>query len=83
METLTQSTSMPYWAIILLIIAILVDLVVRGMALWKAARNTQRLWFIALLFINSMAILPIIYLLTEKKKEENKNQSEATDQPTV
>lgn len=35
----------------------------KGLALWKAARREQRYWFIALLFINSAGVLPVIYLL--------------------
>jgi hypothetical protein len=35
----------------------------KGAALWKAARLGQKYWFIALLVINTMAILEIIYLL--------------------
>jgi hypothetical protein len=61
----------PNWIIVLFIIALLVDLTLKGIALWKAARNSQTIWFVALLIINSMTILPIIYLLTEKGKEKN------------
>lgn len=59
------------WIILLAI----VDLVLRGMALWKSARNGQNGWFIALLVINSMGILPLIYLLIyrdTKKKSSRK-----------
>lgn len=47
------------------------DLVWKGMALWRAARIGQKGWFIALLIINSAGILPIIYLLIKKGKNEN------------
>ena len=41
----------------------------KGVALWKAARNEHKWWFIALLVLNTMAILEIIYIffLSEKK----------------
>ncbi len=42
---------------------ILLDLVLRGVALWRAARAKQQWWFIALLVVNSAGILPLIYLL--------------------
>lgn len=44
----------------------------KGVALWKAARNNQRNWFIALLIINTFAILEIVYLIffSQKKNEE-------------
>lgn len=55
----------------------------KGMALWKAARADDRNWFIALLVINTVGILEIIYIYyisknyksepeIEVKKEENK-----------
>ena len=49
---------------LLSIILILVfwDLFWKGLALWKAARNNQKYWFIALLILNSAGILPILYI---------------------
>lgn len=35
----------------------------KGAALWKASRNNQRSWFIAILIFNTFAILEIIYIL--------------------
>ena len=37
-------------------------LVWKGLALWRAAGLRQKYWFIALLFINTLGILEIIYL---------------------
>lgn len=46
------------------------DVAWKGVALWKAARNGSTPWFIALLLINSVGILPIIYIFffAQKKK---------------
>lgn len=44
------------------VIAILWELIWKGLALWKSARSGQTKWFIAILIINSLGILPIIYL---------------------
>lgn len=49
------------WAIALGILAIW-DLVWRGLALWRASHLNNRNWFIVLLVINSIGILPIFYL---------------------
>jgi len=38
------------------------SLIWKGFALWKAARLSQRNWFIALLILNTAGILDIIYL---------------------
>jgi len=42
---------------------ILIDLVLKGMALWHSSRRKQFWWFIALLVVNSVGILPLLYLL--------------------
>jgi hypothetical protein len=34
----------------------------KGFALWRAGRNKQLYWFIALLVLNTAGILPILYL---------------------
>lgn len=54
----------------------LLDLLLRGFALWRSARSGQQVWFIALLIVNSVGILPAIYLLmnreTSKKASKKK-----------
>jgi len=46
------------------------ELVWKGIALWKCGRNNQLPWFVAILLINSVGILPIIYLLFFQKKTQ-------------
>lgn len=41
----------------------------KGLALWKAVKNEQRNWFIALLVVNSIGILEIVYLFGFAKKK--------------
>lgn len=41
---------------------ILWSLVWKGLALWKAAREGSRGWFIALLVINTLGVLEILYI---------------------
>lgn len=40
----------------------------KGYALWLAARNGHKKWFIALLILNTLAILDIIYIFTVGRK---------------
>ena len=47
---------------------ILIEIVFKGIALWRAARNNHLEWYIALLLINSAGILPLIYLLAIDKR---------------
>lgn len=35
----------------------------KGIALWKASKNNQRNWFIAILVVNTLGILEVAYLL--------------------
>lgn len=46
----------------LVFVLVIWDLVWKGLGLWKAAKNNQRNWFIAMLVINTLGILPIIYI---------------------
>lgn len=66
-----QLNSTPRWIGWILPFALL-DLVLRGLALWRSARKNEQWWFIALLIINSLGILPGIYLLTHPEKSKRK-----------
>ena len=52
----------------LLILIAVWDIIWKGIGLWKAARNGQKYWFIAMLLINSAGILPILYIKFFQKK---------------
>jgi hypothetical protein len=54
------------WAVLLLPL-VLLDLVLKGLALWRSARRGEKWWFVALLIVNSVGILPGIYLLTHRE----------------
>jgi len=55
-----------------LVIAIVAGtLILKGIALWRAARLGQKGWFVALLVVNTLGILEAIYILfVSKGKEE-------------
>lgn len=59
-----------------LIIVILWELIWKGFALWRSAKNGQKSWFVAILLINSFGLLPIIYLafFSGKRKVSSKNK---------
>ena len=44
----------------------ILDLILKGFALYRSARKGQNIWFIALLVVNSVGILPLIYLLLNR-----------------
>ena len=41
----------------------------KGVALWKSAKLEQRNWFIAILILNTIGILEIVYLFFFAKKK--------------
>lgn len=43
-----------------------IDIVLRGFALWKSGQKSQKWWFVALLLVNSLGILPLVYLILDK-----------------
>ncbi len=49
---------------------VLFDLILKGFALWRAARKGQNVWFVVLLIVNSMGILPLIYLVLNRAENE-------------
>lgn len=44
------------------ILVLLWSILWKGIALWKAARRRQLVWYVALVIINTVGILPIIYI---------------------
>jgi hypothetical protein len=54
--------------VILLATLALWELLWKGLALWKAGTRHESVWFIVLLVVNSIGILPIIYLILKKEK---------------
>ncbi len=54
---------------ILLILAIIWSLIWKGIALWKAARNGDKTWYVVLLIVNTLGILEILYIYVFYKKK--------------
>jgi methionyl-tRNA synthetase len=53
---------------LVLFIVVLWSLVWKGMALWKAARQENKVWFVVLLLVNIVGILDILYLYVFSRK---------------
>jgi len=63
--------SSPTFTVLLLLI-VLWTLPWKGVALWKSAQNRQTGWFIAMLILNTFAILEITYIFFFQRKKEVK-----------
>lgn len=46
------------------------SLIWKGMGLWYAAKHRQKSWFIVMLFVGLLGLLPIIYLRWYRPKEK-------------
>jgi len=57
---------MGIWVLILMVWS----LVWKGLALWKAAREGSKVWFVVLLVLNTVGILDILYLYVFSGKKE-------------
>jgi hypothetical protein len=57
------------WFLLLIILLAVWELAWKGVSMWRAARNGHKGWFVAILIINSVGILPIVYLLIHPKKQ--------------
>jgi len=55
----------------ILFIISLIELVLKGFALFRAAKNNQKKWFISILVLNTLGLLPLFYLLFVPKKYVN------------
>lgn len=54
--------------LIFIIIIVLWEGVWKAFALWRAAKNDSKLWYILLILFNTAGILPIVYLFVISKK---------------
>lgn len=57
---------------LLLILIFLWMLPWKGVALWKAAGRGEKKWFIAMLILNTFAILEILYIFVFSKDKDSK-----------
>ena len=70
MEYIMATFGTFFTTFVLLIVAW--DMVWKGIGMWKAGRHNQLGWFIAIFILNTLGILPIIYILFFQKKRSEK-----------
>lgn len=58
-----------YWFIPVVTLLMIFDLVMKVIAMWKAARNNHLVWFVCIAIFNTIGILPIVYLILHKKTQ--------------
>lgn len=62
-----QILSSPY-----IIFAIIWEIIWKSIAMWKAARHNQIVWYVAIVILNTVGILPIVYILFFQKNRKDK-----------
>lgn len=60
------STQLPNVSVLVILVW---SLLWKGTALWRASKENQRNWFIALLLLNTIGILDLAYLFYFSKKK--------------
>ncbi len=60
------------------LVVLAITTVLKAFALWYAARNHQVLWFVAILVLNTLGILEIIYLATFRKDKQLRGATAST-----
>lgn len=71
---------LPFLVPILIVVALWTT-VLKGFALWHAARGSQKWWFVALLLLNTIGILEIVYLVWFRPKT-SASSTPAVSSPT-
>jgi len=57
------------WMLPLLVFCVVWDSTWKLIGLWRAGRNNDLVWFICIAIFNTLGILPIVYILLNKKKD--------------
>ena len=55
---------------LILLVVVVWSVFWKGLALWKAAREGSKPWFVVLLLVNTVGILEILYLYVFSKKKD-------------
>lgn len=63
----TDMSSTPTWAIVTVIILAVWSLIWKGLALYKAGKVRQPLWFVVMFLVNTLGILEIFYIFVFSK----------------
>jgi len=68
LSDLSLQLGIPIWAMIILIVW---SLIWKGLAMWKAAKLNQPVWFILILIVSTFGVLEILYLFVFSRLKFN------------
>jgi len=82
LELLASQFGMAIGALTVAIIVLVVwQTIWKGIAMWKAARNNHKVWFIVFLVVNLLAIPEILYIIFWSKPKQAKEAEEKAKKP--
>lgn len=58
---------LPVWSLFIIVPLVLWSLFWKAVALWHAAKRSNKIWFVVLFLVNTVGILDIIYLILAGK----------------
>jgi len=58
----------------IIVLIALFELIMKGLAMWKASKKDSRVWFWVLLVLNTAGILPLLYLIFSKNSNKVKKK---------
>ena len=61
------------WLFVVILLVTIWETIWKMVAMWKAARNNHLAWFICIAVINTIGILPIVYILIYKEEPAQKD----------
>ncbi len=67
---LQQPQAVPWLSVAPWVLAVILiwSLIWKGIALWKSARRSSKVWFVILLIVNTVGILEIVYIFLVANK---------------
>lgn len=65
----TNSFNFGFGGIAVIVVLAVWELAWKSFGLWRAAKNNQTGWFVAILLFNTIGILPILYLYVFSPKQ--------------
>ncbi len=66
---LSFDKNQPLASTIILFVLVAWSFIWKGLALWHSARNEEKYWFIAVLILNTVGVLEIVYLFFFSQKK--------------
>jgi len=68
--------SLPFKLTLAIFILLIVWVLIwKGLALWKAARRGEWIWFVILLLVNTLGILEILYIFVFSRRSDKKSEN--------